>query len=89
VVSSDGVVYSAGRILDAPAKGLTLSKGLGARHWAAAAISKATEGIAITVSESTGTVRLFQDGIVVLRIEPLDRAMKFHEFETEPPPDME
>lgn len=86
IVSSDGVVHAGGRHLDAPAKGLTLSKGLGARHWAAAAISKATKAIAIAVSESTGTVRLFQNGIVVLRIEPMDRAMTWHDVETEPPP---
>ena len=85
IISSDGVVQAGGRILDAPAKGLTLSKGLGARHWAAAAISKVSKAVAIAVSESTGTVRLFQDGVVVLRIEPMDRAMKWHDFETEPP----
>jgi len=70
IIGSDGVAYAAGRILDAPAEGLTLSKGLGARHWAAAAISKACNCISIAVSESTGTVRIFQDGKVVLRIEP-------------------
>ena len=85
VISADGVVQAAGRILDAPATGLTLSKGLGARHWAAAAISKATQAVAIAVSESTGTVRIFQNGFVVLRIEPMDRAMKWYDVETEPP----
>jgi diadenylate cyclase len=80
VLGSDGLVYAAGRILDAPADGLTLSKGLGARHWAAAAISKACHCIAIAVSESSGTVRIFQDGRVVLRIEPMDRAMKWSEL---------
>ena len=85
IISADGVVHSAGRILDAPAQSLTLSKGLGARHWAAAAISKATNAIAIAVSESTGTVRIFQQGIVVLRIEPMERAMKWHDIDTEPP----
>ena len=85
IISADGVVQAAGRILDAAAEGLTLSKGLGARHWAAAAISKATNAVAIAVSQSTGTVRLFQDGIVVLRIEPMDRAMKWHDVDTERP----
>ena len=85
IVASDGTVEAAGRILDAPAEGLMLSKGLGSRHWAAAAISKATKAIAIAVSESTGTVRLFQNGMVVLRIEPMDRAMKWREETTEPP----
>lgn len=85
VISAEGVVIAAGRILDAAAEDLTLSKGLGARHWAAAGISKATKAIAIAVSESTGTVRIFQDGCVVLRIEPMDQAMKWHEVATEPP----
>lgn len=85
IISSDGCVMGAGRILDAPAEELTLSKGLGARHWAAAAISKATNAIAIAVSESTGTVRLFQNGTVVLRIEPMMQAMKWHDVDVEPP----
>jgi len=85
IISAEGVVKAAGRILDAPAHGLTLSKGLGARHWAAAAISKATSAVAIAVSESTGTVRIFQNGYVVLRIEPMERAMKWYDVETEPP----
>ncbi len=87
IIGSDGVVHAAGRILDAPAEGLTLSSGLGARHWAAAAISKATEGVAIAVSESTGTVRIFQDGFVVLRLEPMQRVLKWANWETEPPED--
>jgi diadenylate cyclase len=86
IVSSSGVVQSAGRILVAPARGLTLSKGLGARHWAAASITKTTPAVAITVSESNGTVRIFQDGRVMLRIEPMDRAMTWHDVETEPSP---
>ena len=86
IISADGMVQAAGRILDAPAAGLTLSKGLGSRHWAAAAISKVTNAVAIAISESTGTVRIFLDGVVVLRIEPMDRAMKWKDFETEPPP---
>jgi DNA integrity scanning protein DisA with diadenylate cyclase activity len=84
IISADGVVQSAGRHLDAPASGVTISKGLGARHWAAAAMSKATEAITIAVSESTGTVRIFQDGKVVLRVEPMHRAMKWQNFEGEP-----
>ena len=47
VISADGVVISAGRILDAPASGVALSKGLGARHWAAAAISPVSGGGAV------------------------------------------
>ena len=83
VIAADGCVMGSGRILDAPGEELTLSKGLGARHWAAASISKATNAIAITVSESTGTVRLFQNGVVVLRIEPMNQAMKWHDADAD------
>lgn len=87
IVSSDGVVQAAGRHLRASGEDfdLMLSKGLGSRHWAAAEISKATEAIAIAVSESTGTVRVFQDGKVVLRIEPMTANMKWTDVETDSP----
>ena len=85
IVSADGVVQAAGRHLRASAEEIVLSKGLGSRHWAAAEISKATDAIAIAVSESTGTVRVFQNGKVVLRIEPMGSNMKWTDFETEPP----
>ena len=48
--------------------------------------TKSTKAIAIVVSQSSGTARIFQNGQVVLRIEPLRRAMKWQEFESEPPP---
>ncbi len=85
IVAPDGTVEAAARYIDAPATGLTLSKGLGSRHWAAAAISKTTKAVAVAVSESNGTVRIFQDGEVVLRIEPFRRPMKWKDFEYEPP----
>ncbi len=86
VISSDGTVEATCRLIDTAPVDLTLSKGLGARHWAAAAISKNTNAVAVAVSESNGTVRIFQKGDVVLRIEPFRRAMKWKEFEFEPPP---
>lgn len=85
IISADGVVQAAGRHLRASADDLVLSKGLGSRHWAAAEISKATDAIAIAVSESTGTVRVFQNGKVVLRIEPMGANMKWTDVDTEPP----
>ena len=88
VVSRDGTVEAACRIIDAPNTGLTLPKGLGTRHWAAAAITNATSAVAVVVSQSTGTVRLFQQGEIILRIAPMRhaRAMKWHEYDSEPPP---
>ena len=77
IVAAEGTVVASCQHVSAPAVDVTLSKGLGARHWAAAAISRATSAIAICVSESNGTVRLFQNGEVVLRVEPFRRAMKW------------
>jgi DNA integrity scanning protein DisA with diadenylate cyclase activity len=69
------------QLVDAAHANVTLSKGLGSRHWAAAAISRVTKSIAVVVSESNGTVRLFQNGEVMLRVEPFRRAMKWKDFE--------
>ena len=86
VVGRDGTVEAACRIIDAPNAGLVLPKGLGTRHWAGAAITNVTRALAVVVSQSTGTVRLFQKGDVVLRIAPMShsRSMKWHDAETEP-----
>ncbi|HEY2416113.1 MAG TPA: diadenylate cyclase [Pirellulaceae bacterium] len=85
IINAEGIVEKAAQLVDAPYANLTLSKGLGARHWAGAAISKATAALAIVVSQSSGTVRLFQNGEVMLRIEPLRQAMKWKDFDYEPP----
>lgn len=83
LVAPDGTVEAAAQYLDASAADVTLSKGLGARHWAAAAISRATKAVAVAVSESNGTVRVFQDGEVVLRVEPFRRPMKWKARDTD------
>jgi DNA integrity scanning protein DisA with diadenylate cyclase activity len=90
IVSPDGTVEAACRYVDSPAASVTLSKGLGSRHWAAAAISRATKAVAVTVSQSNGTVRIFQNGEVMLRIEPLHRrpmVWKAFEYEQPVPPE--
>ncbi len=79
VVASDGTIESTCRIIDTAPVELSLSHGLGSRHYSGAAISKNTKAISVVVSESNGTVRIFQNGQIVLRIEPLRRAMKWKE----------
>ena len=88
VVSRDGTVEAACQIIDAPTTGLTLPKGLGTRHWTAAAITNVTSALAVVVSQSTGAVRLFQEGEIILRIAPMRhaRAMKWVEDEVEHAP---
>ena len=83
IIRRDGVAVAACVYLDAPAEGITLSKGLGARHWAAAAISKKSKAVAVTVSQSSGTVRVYLRGELVLYIEPLARPMKWGHFHME------
>jgi len=86
VISADGTCEAACRYLDTSTATITLSKGLGARHWAGAAISRTTNALAIVVSQSTGTVRIFQNGEVVLRIESRHRRpMVWRDFDYEPP----
>jgi diadenylate cyclase len=69
VVSSEGVVVSAARYLEAPAAGAHVPLGLGTRHLAAAAISLATEAVAIVVSASS-IVRVFYHGKIIAEILP-------------------
>ena len=68
IVNEMGVMISAGRYLDVDTKSVEL-EGLGGRHISASAITRDTQAIAITVSESGGTVRIFKDGIET-KIEP-------------------
>ena len=67
VVRRDGVVESAGAFLGAPASPAQ-TPGLGARHAAAAAITAATDALGIAVSESSGEIRIFKGGQLVLTI---------------------
>lgn len=70
IINKEGEVTAACRHIDCSADGINLSKGLGSRHWAAAAITRRTKAIAVCVSESSGTVRVFQNGEARMRIEP-------------------
>ncbi|MDR2345513.1 MAG: DNA integrity scanning protein DisA nucleotide-binding domain protein [Planctomycetaceae bacterium] len=74
LVGADGIVHSCCRMLQGEKNAMiSLSPGLGTRHWAAAAITKVTSAIAIAISQSSGTVRIFRNGEVALRIEARQR----------------
>lgn len=70
VITGDGIILSAGSYLrpqlteELPA----LPGGFGARHTAAAGITACTNALAITISESTGTVTIFKNGVVMMSI---------------------
>lgn len=69
VIRGDGVVVSAGTHLDAALGEGGHKPGLGSRHMAAAGITDVTESVAISISGSTGMVRIFRKGRVVMEIE--------------------
>jgi DNA integrity scanning protein DisA with diadenylate cyclase activity len=69
IVSDDGIFISAGRYLNSSARGINLPLGLGARHMAAAHISKITNAVVVVVSESS-IVRIFDDGEIIAEILP-------------------
>jgi DNA integrity scanning protein DisA with diadenylate cyclase activity len=75
VIREDGVVLAAGRYLQVgpDKKDLPLQLGLGARHAVAAAITAETKAVTITVSQSSGTVRVFKDGAAVLELQQVSR----------------
>ena len=77
IIREDGVVLAAGRYLQAGTspdrKGIELPLGLGARHAAAAAITVETRAISISVSQSSGTVRVFKNGEPVLELQQVAR----------------
>jgi diadenylate cyclase len=68
VIREDGVVLSAGRYLSASDENVTVPLGLGARHAAAAGITASTECLALVVSQTSGAVRLFKGGEILLEL---------------------
>lgn len=69
IVTSDGYVERAGSYLRPNVSGEPLVRGLGTRHQSAAAMTAATQAIAITVSQSTGNVTVYHRGKMVIEIE--------------------
>jgi DNA integrity scanning protein DisA with diadenylate cyclase activity/mannitol/fructose-specific phosphotransferase system IIA component (Ntr-type) len=65
IIRGDGVVESAGSLIQATDSTHALPSGLGSRHAAAAAISVKANCISIVVSSSTGQVTLFRRGVML------------------------
>ncbi len=83
LIGRDGIAEAACLHLGARGDGVNVRKGFGSRHMAAAGISKHTSAIAFAVSQSSGSVRVFQDGEEVLHIEPLARPHVWQPFKLE------
>ncbi len=71
IVREDGVVIAAGRYLNFDEdQEVDVPLGLGARHMAAAGISRDSNAIAIVVSQTSGSVRVFRKGRVAMELAP-------------------
>jgi diadenylate cyclase len=68
IIREDGVVLAAGRYLLTMSRDVKLPMGLGARHSAAASMTAESKTVTITVSQTTGTVRVFKEGEIVLEL---------------------
>src|SRR5216684_8697074 len=75
VIREDGVVLAAGRYLQVESN-VELPLGLGVRHAAAAGITVETQAVAISVSQSSGAVRVFKGGQVALELQQVARRSK-------------
>jgi diadenylate cyclase len=74
VIRDDGVAMAAGRHLNAALEEGELPRGLGSRHVAGAGITAVTDAVAIAISESDGTVRIFKQGSIFMEIEKASRS---------------
>ncbi len=68
VIRGDGVVLAAGRYLSPTDDGVKIPLGLGARHAAGAGITASTNCVALVVSQTSGAVRMFKEGGIVLEL---------------------
>ena len=69
IIQEDGTVVTAGRHLNAASDDPELLKGLGSRHVAASGITSVTDAVAIVISESTGAVRIFKSGKMMMELD--------------------
>jgi DNA integrity scanning protein DisA with diadenylate cyclase activity len=69
VITGEGVVLTSGRFLNAAADETMLQRGLGSRHIAAAGITALTKALAFVISESSGDLRIFKDGKLLMEFE--------------------
>ncbi len=78
IIKGTGVIASAGTTLRANLAGDDLPQGLGSRHGSAAAITASTKSIAISVSESTGSVRIWRLGRMITELDKAPKQSSAH-----------
>ena len=73
VIREDGVVLAAGRYLQASGEEVQIPLGLGARHAGAAIITSTTKAVAVVVSQTSGSVRIFRNGQIIFEVHQSHR----------------
>jgi diadenylate cyclase len=84
VISEQGIVLSAARLVDILSHDVELPRGLGSRHYAAAAITKETDAIAVVISKSS-VIRVFHQGKLISEIMPQKWFLSDHTIHLIPP----
>jgi len=80
ILKGNGVILAACTTLRPTFAAEVLPEGLGSRHATAAAITATTKSIAISLSESTGDVRVWRRGAMITEIERAPRVLLDHAF---------
>ncbi|AKU90697.1 DNA integrity scanning protein DisA nucleotide-binding domain protein [Vulgatibacter incomptus] len=73
VIREDGVVLAAGRYLQSAGEETRIPLGLGARHAAAAITTATTKAVAVVVSQTSGSVRIFRGGEIIFEVHQSHR----------------
>lgn len=68
IIDTNGYIVSCGTYIVIEVEDTTLPPGFGTKHRACAALTKETEAIAVTVSESGGIVRIIKEGRIAVRV---------------------
>ena len=74
VLDAEGNLLAAGRYLEADVE-VDIPSGLGTRHMAVAAMTSETKAKGVTVSGTDGTVRIFKDGKLLVKIDPRSKIL--------------
>ncbi len=72
IIGNSGYIHSGGTYLSVPPHKMKLQPGLGARHAAALGITLVAPVVSVVISESTGHIRVFWDGVEQDIFSPAD-----------------
>ncbi|MEA1904405.1 MAG: diadenylate cyclase [Candidatus Hadarchaeota archaeon] len=74
VLDAEGNLLAAGRYLEADVE-VDIPSGLGTRHMAVAAMTSETKAKGVTVSGTDGTIRIFEGGKLLVKIDPRSKIL--------------